>query len=166
MASLPRDSLGFLLPPASASGSQIISSQQASTNPVSLSPPAKWVSIHNNFAAASSRSGQPPANIDLREIKDLIRQRGIPSQFRPTVWFWLSGGAAMQGTLPEGYYQRLAGTTDGVDDTSSMSIEKGTSALFMCFRHHVFLQSPKVSVDGVVAMAEPKLILTSKIVLC
>lgn len=72
----------------------------------------------------------------------------------------------MQGTLPEGYYQRLAGTTDGVDDTSSMSIEKGTSALFMCFRHHVFLQSPKVSVDGVVAMAEPKLILTSKIVLC
>jgi len=49
--------------------------------------------------------------------------------------------------MPEGYYQRLAGTTDGVDDTSSMSIEKGTSALFMCFRHHVFLQSPKVIVS-------------------
>ena len=64
---------------------------------------------------------------------DIMRLRSDPANVCP------------QATLPSGYYQRLAGSTDDVDDTSAMSIEKGTVALAQPFRHHVILQSPKGS---------------------
>ena len=166
---VPRDSLGFLLPPAAASSGGSLSSPTSHNS-------AKWAAL--NIPLLATDASQLP-NIDLNIIKDMVRNGGIPSQLRPTMWFWLSGGAAtkvglhgilahgrmgnrlsledvlggsavipsflVQVSLPPGYYQRLAGSTDDVDDTSAMSIEKGTAALAQPFRHHVVLQSPKVS---------------------
>ena len=139
MASLPRDGLGFLLPASSGVVTQSASSPSGSGGPGA----AKWASL--NVPTVLTDASPPPTQDLLRAVKDLIRHGGIPSALRPTMWFWLSGGFAMRASMPAGYYQRLAGSTDYVDDTSSMSIEKGTSALFSCFRHHMLLQSPRVS---------------------
>ncbi|GAX85797.1 hypothetical protein CEUSTIGMA_g13212.t1 [Chlamydomonas eustigma] len=145
MAAL-RDSLGFLLPPASTTDGAFRTAPLSLTNAQQLKD--KWagkllvpqeVVTAGEFACKAA----PQGTSDISEIKNMIRNGGLPAELRPVTWFWLSGGFSLQRSVPPGHYKTLSSCASDVDDTTSSNIENGVLALHNTFKRHIWLTTPK-----------------------
>jgi hypothetical protein len=85
----------------------------------------------------------PNGTSDVSELKNMIRNGGLPSDLRPVTWFWLSGGFSLQRSMPTGHYKVLASCASDVDETTSSNIENGVHMLHSTFKRHIWLTTPK-----------------------
>lgn len=72
------------------------------------------------------------------KLKTLVRH-GIPASIRPTMWYFLSGGYALQvSAVQDDLFNLLSASVEGVDDATINSIEDGIEGLCQTYKSQAF----------------------------
>lgn len=137
-----RDSLGFLMPALSEGEAAARLATQARATKCSKAWAGKNVPLDPSASATSSAAYH--ALLFDPALKQLVRQ-GIPTELRPTMWYWLSGGYSLATSAQSDYYSKLASSTGELDDAAIMAIEEGLDTkLDPIFRTNLLFQTNKV----------------------
>ena len=137
-----RDSLGFLMPALSEGEVAARLATQARATKCSKAWAGKNVPLDPSASATSSATYH--ALLFDPALKQLVRQ-GIPTELRPTMWYWLSGGYSLATSAQSDYYSKLASSTGKLDDAAIMAIEEGLDTkLDPIFRTNLLFQTNKV----------------------
>lgn len=106
-----------------------------------------------SFVQSRAPQAAPANSMKPQSLKALIR-KGVPAEYRATVWFWVSGGLAKKTAAPENYYTRLAASSSNLSDDALLAIEQDVRTVFSSFRqHHLFNKSKGVETLSRVLMA-------------